>query len=549
MSRIFQTVCTALIAFTFSHSSIAEETIKVDVCIYGGTSSGVIAAAAVAKSGKTVVLIEQGRHLGGLSSGGLGMTDIGNKAVIGGLSRDFYKRAGKAYGEPEAWKFAPSVAEKIYADIVSENHLRVLLEHRIIAAKKSGAHLESITIEHAPVDAYNAQVEKGTGEKVTVEAKQFIDAGYEGDLMAAVKVGYTVGREGVSQYDEPLNGIRGSTPKHQFPTDIKIDPYVKPGDVASGLLPLVKEADGGKPGDGDKRVQAYNFRVCVSNDNANHTPFIAPPGYDAAKYELLARYIAAMTSAKKKMEINTFFKWDIMPGNKTDINNNGAISTDYVGESWAYPEADFAVRGKIWRETRDYVQGFFYYMATDSHSPENIRQSLAKWGMPKDEFKDTGGWPHQMYVREARRMVAAYVVTQKVCKHEETAADSIGMAAYNMDSHNCNRIVKDGSAINEGGVQVSPSGPYPIAYRAIVPKELECDNLIVPVCLSATHIAYGSIRMEPVFMVLGESSAYAACQAIDEKVAVQKIDVKVLQKKLLDAGQILEFTPPKKVKN
>ena len=548
MKQFAQKFSAAILILTITVRLFADQTINVDVCVYGGTSGGVIAAVAVAKSGKSVILIEQGRHLGGLSSGGLGMTDIGNKAVIGGISRDFYKRIGKVYGEAEAWKFAPSVAEKVFADFVGENHLRILLDHRILSAKKSGNHLVSITIEHAPADAYNAQVEKGTGEKVIIKAKQFIDAGYEGDLMAAAKVSYTVGREAVSQYDEPLNGIRGTTPKHQFPTDIKIDPYIKPGDATSGLLPLVQEANGGKPGDGDKRVQAYNFRVCVSSDKANQTPFIAPPGYDAAKFELLTRYISAMTTAKKKMDINTFFKWDIVPGNKTDINNNGAISTDYIGQSWAYPEADYATRGKIWHATRDYAQGFFYYMATDSHSPDNIRQSLAKWGMPKDEFNDTGGWPHQMYVREARRMVGGYVVTQKVCKHEETAEDSVGMAAYNMDSHNCNRIIKDGSAINEGDVQVSPSGPYPIAYRAIVPRESECDNLFVPVCLSATHIAYGSIRMEPVFMVLGESSAYAACQAIDEKIAVQKIDVKVLQKKLLDAGQILQYTQPKKTK-
>jgi ribulose 1,5-bisphosphate synthetase/thiazole synthase len=530
---------------TLTFASLAE-TVKVDVCVYGGTSSGVIAAAAVAKAGKTVVLIEQGRHLGGLSSGGLGETDIGNKMVIGGMSRDFYKRIGSVYGQPEAWKFAPSTAEKVFQEIITENHVRVLLEHRVIDVTKHGNHLDSIVTEHVPVDDYNAQMPSGSGEKLTIEARQFIDAGYEGDLMARAKVSYTVGREAVSAYGESLNGIRGETPKHQFPKDIKVDPYIKPGDPSSGLLPLVKQADGGKPGDGDKRVQAYNFRVCVGSEAANQTPFTPPPQYDAAKFELLTRYIAAMQAAKKPMSQATFFKWDIMPGMKTDINNNGAISTDFIGESWAYPEADYATRGKIWHANRDYVQGFFYYMATDPRSPKSVRDFMSHWGMCKDEFKDTGGWPHQMYVREARRMVSDYVVTQKICKHEETADDSVGMAAYNMDSHNCNRIIRDGAAINEGDVQVSPSGPYPIAYRAIVPKATECDNLIVPVCLSATHIAYGSIRMEPVFMVLGQSSALAACQAIDDGKPVQQIDVKKLQATLLSAGQVLAYTPPPK---
>jgi hypothetical protein len=541
---IFSLIATSIIA----QFSRAKETIKVDVCVYGGTSSGVIAAATVAKAGKSVILIEQGRYLGGLSSGGLGETDIGNKMVIGGLSRDFYQRIGKMYRQPEAWKFAPSIAEKVFHDIVDENHVRVLLEHRIVGATKNGAHLMSIVVEHAPADDYNAQAAQGTGETVTIEAKEFIDAGYEGDLMAQAKVSFTVGREAVGQYDESLNGICAQTPKHQFPKDIQVDPFIKPGDPASGLIPLVKEMDGGKPGDGDKRMQAYNFRVCVTNDKTNQTPFTPPPGYDAANYELLIRYIAAMNAAGKPMTQATFFKWDIMPGNKTDINNNGAISTDFIGQSWAYPEADYAARGQILHAHRDYVQGFFYFMATDPRSPQKVRDFLSHWGPCKDEFKDTGGWPHQMYVREARRMVSDYVVTQKICKHEETAADSIGMAAYNMDSHNCNRIVKNGAVINEGDVQVAPSGPYPIAYRAIVPKAAECDNLLVPVCLSATHIAYGSIRMEPVFMVLGQSSALAACQAIDDGQPLQRIDVAKLQKTLLEVGQVLAYTAPMKKK-
>jgi hypothetical protein len=537
---------TILISLLFTSCVLANESVKVDVCVYGGTSSGVIAAAAVVRAGKTVILIEPGRHLGGLSSGGLGQTDIGNKMVIGGMSREFYRRIGKEQGQPEAWTFTPSTAEKVFEDFVAQDKVRVVKEHRVIEVIKNGPHIAKIVCEHAPVDDYNAPVEKGTGETITIEAKQFIDCSYEGDLMARAKVSYTFGREANSQYGETLNGICCKTPKHQF--TVKVNPFVTPGDPSSGLLPLVKEMDAGTPGGADGRVQAYNFRICLTNDPADRLPITAPPGYDLKQFELLARYIEAMKATNKPLTEQTFIDWHFMGPDKkkTDINNNGAVSTDFIGMSWEYPDADYATRGKIWHATRDYVQGFFYFLATDPRAPARVHDVFTRWSLCKSEFKDTGGWPHQMYVREARRMVGDYVVTQAVCEHKETADDSVGMAAYNMDSHNCNRVVKDGYATNEGDVQVAPSGPYPISLRAIVPKVAEADNLIVPVCLSATHISYGSIRMEPVFMVLGQSSALLACQAIDEGKSVQKVDVKRLQKTLNDAGQVLQYVPPKK---
>lgn len=514
-----------------------------DVCIYGGTSAGVIAAAAVGRCGKTAILIEPGRHLGGMTSGGLGQTDIGNKTVIGGMSREFYRRVGKAIGQNEAWTFEPHVAEKVFEDFVSEARVRVVPEYRITAVNKKGSLLISAVFEHAPTDGYNAPVAEGTGEMLTVEAKEFVDASYEGDLMARAKVTYTVGREGASDYGEPLNGIRALTPKHQF--KVRVDPFIKPGDPSSGLLPLMKEMDAGTPGAGDKRVQAYNFRICLTNVPEDRLPFTPPPGYDAKQFELLARYIAALKAANVPMTEESFSNWHFMAPSKTktDINNNGPISTDFIGMSWDYPDADYATRGKIWHAHRDYVQGLFYFLATDPRSPPRVREVLSRWGLPKSEFTDTAGWPRQLYVREARRMVGDYVVTQVVCEHKQTAEDSVGMAAYNMDSHNVNRVVKDGAAVNEGDVQVSPRGPYPISMRAIVPKESEAENLIVPVCLSSTHIAYGSIRMEPVFMVLGQSSALLACQAIDEGKPVRQVDVKRLQKNLLAAGQVLQYDP------
>lgn len=526
---------------TLGRTALAVENIKVDVCVYGGTSAGVITAAAVAKEGKSVILIEQGRHLGGLSSGGLGKTDFGNKAVIGGMSREFYKRLGKHYGQPEVWTFEPSVAEKLFNDIIAENKVRVLLNHRLASLEKQGARIARIVLDRAPADDYNAPGTVKEAGAVAVEALMFIDCGYEGDLMAKAGVKYAVGRESVAQYGETLNGIRAKTPQHQF--KVKVDPYNTPGDPASGLIPLIQSGEGGASGDGDKCVQTYNFRICVTNVKANQAPFTPPPGYDPKRFELFARLVEAMPRQPgNKLALGNFLKIDMMAdGHKTDINNNGAVSTDYIGMNYAYPDGDYAMRAKIWRENRDYNQGLFYFIAASERLPENLRQQMNGWGLAKDEFSDTEGWPHQMYVREARRMIGRHVVTQADCEHKTEAADAVGMGAYNMDSHNCQRLVKDSAAINEGDVQVGPKGPYPVGYQSITPKEEECENLIVPVCLSATHIAYGSIRMEPVFMAIGESSAYAACMAIGAKTTVQKIDYPKLRAKLLAAGQVLEF--------
>ena len=373
----------------------------------------------------------------------------------------------------------------------------------------------------------------------------FLDCTYEGDLLAAAGVSYTVGRESSAQYGEPLNGIRASTPKHQFLDPV--DPYVKPGDPASGLLPLIQPGDGGKPGDGDRRVQTYNFRLCLTQKPDNRIPITAPENYDPKSYELLARHVESLVRIDKLPRLNGhLLKFDMVTAEKPDINNQGAVSTDYIGMNYDYPDGDYATRARIWNDHLNYTQGLLYFLATSDRVPEHIRKETASWGLCRDEFADTGHWPHQMYIREARRMVGAYVITQADCEHRKTADDSVGMGAYNMDSHNCQRIVQNGSVRNEGDVQVSPSGPYPVSYRALTPKKSECENLLVPVCFSSSHIAYGSARMEPVFMVLGQSAALAACEAIDGARAVQDVEYAVLRGKLLAAGQVLEFTPAKR---
>jgi hypothetical protein len=525
---------------------------QVDVCIYGGTSAGVIASVAAKKEGKSVLLIEPGRHLGGMSSGGLGWTDFGNKAVIGGLSLEYYRRVGREYGKNEAvWTFEPHVAEKAFKDLVRENQIDVIFEHRLTRAEKDGARIKSITLEHAPPRPSGAPAPQALPGSVetAVAAKVFLDCTYEGDLLAAAGVSFHVGRESASTYGEPLNGIRAQTPKHQFLGPV--DPYVRPGDPSSGLLPLIQEGDGGKPGDGDQRVQTYNFRLCLTREKSNQLPIEAPPHYDPKRYELLARHVQSLEKTGKLDKLSgqaPLLKIDMVTPTKTDINNNGAVSTDYIGMNYAYPTADYATRGRIWDDHLHYTQGLLYFLGTDPRVPQHIRDEMRSWGLCRDEFQDTGGWPHQMYVREARRMVGPYVITQADCEHRKVAEDSVGMGAYNMDSHNCQRVVQNGVTRNEGDVQVSPSGPYPVSYRALTPKKEQCENLLVPVCFSSSHIAYGSARMEPVFMVLGESAAYAACMAIDGSTSVQDVEYSKLRKRLIDAKQVLEYTPPAKKK-
>ena len=541
------------LAFALWVSCFSMFATETDICVFGGTSGGIAAAIQASRMGKSVVLLEPGKYLGGLTTGGLGATDIGNKAAVGGMSREFYRRIAKHYADDAAWRlekrqdffskrasgqskasdltsadatmwtFEPHVATKVFREMLQEAKVPWHFNQRLASVKKDGLRITEIRMEN--------------GE--TYRAKMFIDATYEGDLMARAKVSYHVGREANATYGETLNGIRAETPKHQF--IVPVDPYVKPGDASSGLLPFIQPGDGGKPGEGDHRVQTYNYRLCFTTNAANRLPVKPPPNYDPAKYELLARYLEALVAAGKKPQLSQFWNPIWMPNHKTDINNNGGFSTDYIGMNYDYPEAGYARREEIARYHENYIRGFIAFLATSPRVPEYMRKEMQRWGPAKDEFTDTGGWPNQLYVREARRLVGALVMTEAHCRYKEVVNDSVGLAAYNMDSHNCQRIVKDGRAENEGDVQVAPMKPYPISYRALIPKANECENLFVPVCLSASHIAYGSIRMEPVFMIMGQSAATAASLAIDDQRAVQNVDYAKLREQLLADKQVLAW--------
>lgn len=518
-----------------------------DIVIYGGTSAGVTAAVQAARMGKSVVLIEPTRHLGGLTSGGLGMTDTGNREVIGGVSREFYRRIRKHYesdvawtvekredfaffrdGEDALWRFEPKVAEQVYREMLAETAAVVVMEERLDLREGIGVVREHLRIREIVMES---------GERFA--GKCFIDATYEGDLMAKAGVAYHVGRESNATYGETLNGVQTRNARyHQFAS--KVDPWVVPGDPASGLLPGIHNNGPGEEGAGDKRVQAYCFRMCMTDAPQNRVPFAKPDDYDPLRYELFARYLQAGTDGR-------YIHPAEMPNRKTDTNNNGGFSTDNINMNYAYPEGDYATRERIVREHESYQKGLMWFLCNDERVPGDLRREMQRWGLAKDEFVDNGNWPHQLYIREARRMVSDYVQTEHDCFRTRDTPESVGMGSYNMDSHHVQRYVGgDGYARNEGDIQVSPGGPYRISYRAIRPKASECSNLLVPVALSSSHIAYGSIRMEPVFMILGQSAATAACLAIDAGVAVQRVDYPRLRERLLADGQVLDYDAPPK---
>jgi FAD dependent oxidoreductase len=546
IGRIIIVVLAVVVSDVFDLRTVcAAET--VDVVVYGGTSAGIVAAIQATRMGKSVVLIEPSNHLGGLTTGGLGATDIGNKAAIGGLARDFYHRVWKHYQNDAAWKresrdeyrtrnarfdpkddtmwtFEPHVATQIYREMLAESWIVPLMNERLdrrSGVKKNGARIESITMESGR----------------SLAGRMFIDATYEGDLMAAAGVGFHVGREANKLYRETLNGVQPklNVKNHRFLK--QVDPFVKPGDPKSGLLWGVQVKSLPPDGSANRAVQAYCYRLCTTDVPENRRAWTKPADYDPARYELLLRNFEAGDHRAPWHPL-----W--MPNRKTDTNNNGAFSTDYIGGNYAYPNAGYEERRRIEADHRSYQQGFLWTLANNPRVPEKVREEFNRLGLAKDEFVENNNWPTQLYVREARRMKGPSVMTEHSCRGKKKVIDSVGLGAYGMDSHNCQRYVtSEGNVQNEGDVQVGGFKPYSISYRSIIPKSAECENLLVPVCLSSSHIAYGSIRMEPVFMILGQSAATAAVMAIDNDGAVQELDYLKLRARLIEDKQVLEWPP------
>ncbi|WP_231602496.1 FAD-dependent oxidoreductase [Neorhodopirellula pilleata] len=494
--------------YYYPPEKVEPRMIETDVCIYGGTCAGVVAAIQADRMGQRVVLLELGKHLGGLSSGGLSHTDGGDASVCGGIAREFYQLIGQR-------NFRPSEAEAAFDKLLAPTKVIVEKLAHLDEVNKEGSRIVSITMENG----------------LQVRAKQFIDATYEGDLLARAGVSWHAGREANSVYGETYNGIR--TPGkggHNFPTPI--DPYRVPGDRSSGLLPRVND-DPGTPGDGDDRIQAFCFRMWLTKDDP--LPFPKPNVYEEEQYEILARLFESGADPK--------IGWSL------DTNNHhlfgGAYFIDFVGGNYNWPDASWTERERIFQAHANYQIGVMWFLANSDRVPEPYRSQIRKWGLPRNDYVDTSGWTHQLYIREGRRMVSDYVMTQRNCQGDEVPEDSVGLASYNMDSHHCQMTVIDDSVRNEGNVEI-PVEPYPIAYRALTPRRDECTNLLVPVALSSTHIAFGSIRMEPVFMLLGQSAATAATHAIQSDVAVQDVPYDRLRERLLHDGQILEYIGPRR---
>jgi hypothetical protein len=493
-------------------------------------------------------VVSPDKHLGGLTAGGLGYTDTGNKLVIGGLSREFYHRVWLHYNDSAAWVwqkhneygnkgqgtvamdgenrtmwiFEPHVAEKVFEDFVAENKITVYRD-------------EWLNRDSGLVKVDGKIVSFNTLSGKTFSGKIFIDATYEGDLMAEAGVSYHVGRESTTQYNEQWNGVQTGVLHHGHHFKSNISPYKIPGDPTSGVLPLISTEPPGEYGAADNKIQAYCFRMCMTNHPENRVPFPKPENYDSTQYELLVRDFA--TGRK-----DWFEKFDDIPNRKTDTNNHGAFSSDNIGMNYDYPEATYERRAEIIQQHRDYQAGLLWFVANDPRVPEDIRSKMATWGLAKDEFTDYGNWPHQIYVREARRMIGEYVTTENDVLLKREVPRPVGMGSYAMDSHNVQRyITPEGFVQNEGDSGVAPPAPYSISYGSIVPKKEECSNLLVPVCVSSSHIAYGSIRMEPVFMILGQSAAVAAKIAIDKSCTVQDVDYEELKTTLENKKQILTW--------
>ena len=540
--KTFKTVLVTLLFAVSATPTKADQ----NVVIYGGTSAGVVAAVQVARMGESVVLIEPSKHVGGLTSGGLGNTDVGKPETISGITREFYKGIHKWYSDPGHWKygsqdeflnradkkriatdalfvFEPHVAQTLLDQMLSDANVTVILGERLDlngGVEKDGNNIVSVRMESGRV----------------FTGKVFLDCSYEGDLMAKAGVSYTVGREANSKYGEFFNGVQTNEPSR----GAGIDPFVISGDAGSGVIEGLQPTVIGSDGDGDHRVQAYNYRLCLTNQKENRTPFDKPADYREEEFELLFRWLEAVDTRGIAVGLNP------VPNQKTDSNKAGWVSTDYIGHADEYPDGDYAKRAQIIADHIRYTKGFLWTLVNHPRVPEKVRRRASQWGYAKDEFTDNGNFPHQLYVREGRRMLGEMVMTEHELKKRKKVTDPVAIGSYGMDSHPTQIWVGENGALHADTPPWTGVGPYGISYRALMPKANECSNLLVPVCVSASHSAYGSLRMEPVYMMLGQAVGTAAVLAIEDDVSVQEVSYPKLRQRLLADGQLVE--PPAKKK-
>ena len=517
-----------------------------DVCVYGETPAGIMSAIQAAKMNKQVLLISNTAHLGGVSTSGLTATDLNNFRSAGGLAREFFQRLYAFYSDSSAWRsesrsvyFERSKKRTfsgkndslkmqwVYESHVAEGILKKMLQEAgVTVVYKERLQLKN-GVEKKDAAILGIRMENGH----RYHAKIFIDATYEGDLMAKAGVSYIVGREANNVYNETLNGIKLNEIIGK--DSISIDPYVKKGVPASGILPFLEPRIPGADGEGDHRTQSYCYRMTLTDDPANRIPIVKPAGYQPLWYEFLAR----MLEVSPGRMLKNIISFTPMPNKKTDTNQ-----ADFVGANYGWPEGNYAERDKIAQMHKDYVLGLLWFLGNDPRVPDSLRTEMKRWGLPKDEFKDNGHFPHQLYVREARRMVSDYVMTEKNCNGKEPVQDAVAVATYPLDCHYVSRVVDDRGRVHaEGSYGKQKNTYYAISYRSLRPRASEAVNLLVPVCLSASHVAYSSIRMEPVFMVLGQSAGTAAALALDRNNTVQELPYDVLRPVLLKEGQVLSL--------
>ncbi len=499
-----------------------SQVIDSDICVYGATSGGVSAAVAAARLGKSVVLISYNAHVGGMTSGGLGVTDKGNTASIGGISAEFYRRVGQVYGSSNpVYYFEPHVAEQTFRQMLAEAAVPVYTNQLLASVTMSNLVITQITMNDGTI----------------FRAREFIDTTYEGDLMAMAGVSFTVGREATTNYNESQAGIQNPGGSYNY------DPYLVAGNPASGVLPFVQPGTNGTVGQGDNKVQTYNFRLCLTSVASNMIPVTPGTNYSEAQYELFRRYVAARVAANGSVHFNELIDLQtIIPNGKTDINARDELSTDFIGYNYTYPTNTYAGREVVRQAHEDYIRGLLYFYATSPNVPANLNTEAAAWGLAKDEFQDTAGWPHQMYIREARRMVSDYVMIQQDATGTRSAPDPVALGSYALDSHPVARLAVGGfSRWEGGGISGTPPYPFGISYRSIIPRVGQCQNLFCTFALSASHVGFAPVRMEPVFMMTSQSAATAAAFAIDDNVPVQQVNYAKLSAGLRADGQILTW--------
>ncbi|MGM0490792.1 MAG: FAD-dependent oxidoreductase [Planctomycetota bacterium] len=534
--------------------------LNADVCVYGATPSGILAAVAVRRGGSSVVIVEPSRWVGGILGAGLKPTqDCPNINATGGLTRTLLGTLGHPIVERDGKRIREHVSNREmnpedvradFRDLLEKNGIRVVYEHRVSGCRTEDATVRSATFDCAPFDDLGCPVAEPTQvAALRVVAKVFIDASYDADLLARVPVSYRVGREAAGEYDEEQAGV-------QPPTELTpIDPFVEAGNPDSGLLPWV-ENDHGKPiGAADGYTQAYNYRYYTTDDPRHRIEFTPPDDYDASEFELVGRYVEYLTKAIPEKKVLYQRLSRIFPGwNNSGVWNyhrDSLFSMAPVGISQVYADGDYAQKARIWKTHQDYLRGLHHFMSTDSRVPVDFRKKTATLGLDGRHHDETHGWPHQLYVRVSRRLVGRYTITAHDVYNRTTVDDPIGLAQYGIDTYPSRRIwmERDGQIhvglegkMFIGGAKGPTNVPYPIPYRAITPRTEECTNLLVPVCFSATHLGYASARMEPVFMICGESAGIAACRALAEDTPVQQINMQGYRDALEEAGQVLEWT-------